>query len=150
MEEGYGDLLTAHCTGQLGLAGAVLDVGTVLPAWLRTHYAPWQGNRWRRTMNRLARRQVGHRRHRIIAKSRMAIRLRTTSSVGVAVRKRRCPLISGNGSGRIRAQPSSARTKGLRRGVYIPVHWCRFGQSRRYAHVAIVLHRRGLTIGAVR
>jgi hypothetical protein len=27
--EGYGDLLTGHCTGQLRLAGAVLGVGTV-------------------------------------------------------------------------------------------------------------------------
>jgi len=26
---GYGDLLTGHCTGQLGLAGAVLGIGTV-------------------------------------------------------------------------------------------------------------------------
>jgi hypothetical protein len=29
MDEGYGDLLTGHCMGQLGLAGAVLGVGMV-------------------------------------------------------------------------------------------------------------------------
>ena len=29
MDEGYGDLLSGHCTGQLGLAGAALGVRTV-------------------------------------------------------------------------------------------------------------------------
>ena len=29
MDEGYGDLLTGHFTGELGLAEAVLGIGTV-------------------------------------------------------------------------------------------------------------------------
>jgi hypothetical protein len=57
MDEGYGDLLTGHCTGQLGLAGAVLGIGTVYRPGCG-HITRLQRNRWRRTMNRLASAQV--------------------------------------------------------------------------------------------
>src|SRR5262249_9470062 len=59
---GYGDLLTGDCAGQLGPAGGRIGRPPGLPAWLRTHYAPWQRKRWRRIVNRLASAQVTRRR----------------------------------------------------------------------------------------
>jgi hypothetical protein len=55
-------LLTGNGTGELGRVVPVLGCFQRLPEWLPTHYAPWQRNRCRRTINRLASAQVTSRR----------------------------------------------------------------------------------------
>ena len=48
----------AHETGLLGGVDATLGRLHGLPAWLQTHYAHWQRNKYRRVVNRLANAQV--------------------------------------------------------------------------------------------
>jgi hypothetical protein len=64
LEHGRGALRLAHrpLYGIIGVCWGRIGRPHSLPAWLRTHYAPWQHNRWRRPMNRLASAQVTRRR----------------------------------------------------------------------------------------